>query len=48
MGCLVLVGNEMGLDTYGSQFYPYQWPACVVTWDAVPEQLCLLKLLRKT
>ena len=42
MGCLVLVGNDIKLDTFGRQFEPYQWRRCVQvgTWDAVPEQTC--------
>ena len=49
VGCLVLVGNDIKLDTFGRQFEPYQWRPCVqvVTWDAVPEQTWLLKLRHK-
>ena len=44
-GCLVLVGNDIELDTVGRQFEPgYHGRPCSVTWDAVSEQSWLLKL----
>ena len=32
------VGNSIELDTIGSQFEPYLWRVCGVTWDVNPKQ----------
>ena len=48
-----LVGKDIELDAVGSQFESYftagqrRMCPCVMAWDAVPEQSCSLKLLRK-
>ena len=33
-GCLVQVGNGIGLEAVGLQFEPYRWCPCGVTWDS--------------
>ena len=45
-GSLVQVGTSIDLDTVGWQFKPEQWHPCGVTWDAVPKQFMVIKLLQ--
>ena len=33
-----IFGNSIELDTVGSQFKPYGWCPCGVTWDFGPKQ----------
>ena len=44
-GCLVQVGNGIGLEAVGLQFEPYRWRPCGVTWDS-SRTVVVIKLRR--